>query len=111
MCSIQTSQYRSQYFPLTETYIGNYPNLMGKNCILVGHIGSGRRRILHEHIRMSYLDGIPVFIAKSVPLKPFHLWRTIVETVLRHVSFRKRTKIIQGLEREIDFFSLRCFHL
>ena len=109
MCLTQTSQYRGQYFPLTQTYIGTCPTLLGKNCLLVGHIGSGRRRILHENIRLSYLDGIPVFIAKSKSLKPFHLWRTIVETVLRHVSLKKRTTIIQGIEKEMHLLLPEMF--
>ncbi len=107
--SMQTNQFRGKYFPLTETYIGTYPTLMEKNCILVGHIGSGRRRILRENIRLSYLDGIPVFVAKAISLKPFHLWRTIVETVLRHIPLRQRTNTIQGFETEMQLLLPEMF--
>ena len=109
MCDIQTMQYRSQYFPLSEHYIGTCPVLMDKNCILVGHIGSGRRRILHENIRLAYLDGIPVFIAKAAPLKPFHLWRTIIDSVLRQVSIKQRTQIVKGLESEVQLLLPEMF--
>ena len=102
VCETQTGSYRSQYFPIAPTYIGNIPNLLGHNCILVGHIGTGRRRILYEHIRLSYLDGIPVFIAKSVPLRPFHVWRDVLNSVLRQFSIQERIQIVQGVEKEMQ---------
>ena len=109
MCDTQTMQYRSQYFPLSEHYIGDCPVLMNKNCIVVGHIGSGRRRILHENIRLAYLDGIPVFIAKAAPLKPFHLWRNIIESVLRQVALKTRTRLYKESNPKCNYYFLKCF--
>lgn len=109
VCETQTGSHRSQYFPISPEYIGNLPSLLGKNCILVGHIGTGRRRILYEHIRLSYLDGVPVFIAKSIPLRPFQLWRSVMSDILRQFSTKERLQIVQGMEEEMQLLLPEVF--
>ncbi len=101
ICGIQTNSYRPEYFPQSENYIGHCPSLNKRNALVVGMIGSGRRRIIQENIREAYLDGIPTFISTSKPLQPFSIWKDIVSTLLQHFSLTQRSQILQGVETEI----------
>jgi len=101
VCAIQTNEYRTEHFPQSETYIGQCPSLQQQNCIVVGPIGSGRRRILYENIRLAYLDGIPAFVTTAEPLHPFSMWKNILASVLNQFSLKQRQNLIQHVENEI----------
>ena len=102
ICEIQTNTHRAESFTQSENYIGQCPSLNRANALVVGMIGSGRRRIIHENIREAYLDGIPTFISTSKPLQPFSVWKEIVHTLLQQFSLTQRSQILQGVEAEIS---------
>ena len=108
VCGIQTNTYRAKYFPMSEQYIGTCPTL-SENCVLIGPIGSGRRRILHENIRLAYLDGTPTFMSKAKPLMPFSLWIDILHDLFQQFSPEQRHQISSGIEVELAFLLPHLF--
>ena len=99
---LQTNTYRPEYFPISQNYIGELPQLIGQSIVIVGPTGSGRRRIIHENIRIAYLEGTPTYVAIANPLHPFGLWKQILEDILKPLKLNERTERLKGLEQTLS---------
>ncbi len=102
LCEIQTNTHRTEYFPISQDYIGELPSLVGRSVIVVGPTGSGRRRIIRENIRLAYLEGTQITIANANPLNPFGLWKQILEDILLPLKLSDRTKRLLGVEQHLS---------
>ena len=94
--NIQQKNIRVQSFPISPTYIGKCPNLLDASHMIVGTLGSGRKRIIVENIRLAYNDGIQSFVGFGSPLHPFQPWIQILESMLFPMKLKERQQIIRN---------------
>ena len=94
-CDIQTNSHRANYYRISRDYIGELPILLNRSVVLTGLVGSGRKRIIRENVRLAYLEGVQSLIATSSPLEPFGLWKQILLAILSPLTTDTRQRLLQ----------------
>ena len=95
-CEIQTNSYRANYYRVSHEYIGEIPILLNRSVILTGLVGSGRKRIIRENVRLAYLEGVQSVIATASPFQPFGLWKQILLAILSPLTTDMRHRLLQS---------------
>lgn len=90
--SLEKKHVPHHYFPSTSRFIGTCPDLTDGNYFMIGELGSGRKRIISENIRMWYDHGNQSFIGHSSPTHPFQPWIQILDALLLPLSSKERSK-------------------
>ena len=90
--SLQNKHIPHHFFPSASRFIGTCPDLTEGNYFIVGELGTGRKRIIFENVRMWYDQGHQSFIGTSSPTHPFQPWLQILDALLLPLSPKERTK-------------------
>lgn len=95
-CEIQTNSHRANYYRISRDYIGELPILLNRSIVLTGLVGSGRKRIIRENVRLAYLEGVQSVLATASPSKPFGLWKQILLAILSPLTTDTRQRLLQS---------------